>query len=740
MAWRMGLGGRLVLAFLTVGFVSVAGAGALVDRTVRTEAAAKVEERLRYEVTMAGQMTASALFAPLDHGDTSLQGPIRELAAAVQTHLSVLTPDGFDVADSEVPPGEEAKSEATAPEVIAALRDGKGSAVRGEGAMRRVWVAETVQREGKVLGIARASLPMSVVDDQVRAVRMRVLQAIVGALAIGAIIALILSIGIARPVRRLAAAARRIGAGELETRVDVPAGDEIGDLGKALNDMAGNLKAMMDKVDRRNADMRRVLDTVDQGLIVCSPDGGIEAERSALIDVWFKSPVAKTRLWDLFTAASAVARVSFQGGWEQVTDGILPLELSIDQLPRRIADGDRVFALSYTPIVEESAATAGQRMLVGVFDITSQVEAERKEEERNDLLEIMSHAARDRAGAIDFLREADTHVAVCRDESDLTEVKRSLHTLKGNCAIQKVNGIADLCHEIESSVSDTGTMSPIHRELLATRWQAIRTTVEAFLGAREGIVVEEDELETLVQAILAGDPRAALAGLVAAWKLVPVEAPLGTLGERAQALADRLGKGPLKIAMEHNDVRVDRTRTAPIFSALVHVVRNAIDHGIESAEDRFAAEKPDYATLTLRAVTDGKDLVIEVGDDGGGIRWTALAAKLRARGLPAETQADLVDGLFADGMSTAEEITEISGRGVGMGALRATVEKLGGHVDISSIEGKGTIVSCRIPHRDPAPPPRPKATNWPPRGSRFPQRASMVPSAPVVPYRPSSIR
>ena len=701
MSWRMGLGARLAAAFVTVGLVSACGAGALVDRTVRAEAAAKVEERLRYEVTMTGQMMASALFVPLDHGDTSLQGPVRDLAAAVQTHLSILTFDGFDVADSEAAPGAPPSSEGSAPEVIAALRDGKGSAVRGEGAMRRVWVAEAISRDGHVLGIARASLPTRVIDDQVRAVRMRILQAILGALAIAALFALVLSIGIARPVRRLAAAARRIGGGDLATRVDVPQGDEIGDLGKALNDMASNLKAMIDKLAQRNADMRRVLDTIDQGLVIASADGGIEAERSALIDVWFAAPAPRTRVWDLFTGASPAVRASFQAAWEQMGDGLLAIELLIDQLPHRITDGERVFTLSYTPILEGPSGIHDQRMLVGVFDISAEVEAERSREERNDLFEMLSHAMRDRQGALDFLEEADALVAACHETASLTEVTRSLHTLKGNCGLLRLDGIAALCHGLESNVEGGGALSAADRDRLTARWRAFRATAGAFLGAREGVLVEERDLAALVQAIRDGTSPAGLAELVNTWRLVPAEAPLRALGERAKLLADRLGKGPIRVCIEHRGVRIDRRRSGLLFGALAHVVRNAIDHGIESVDRRLAAGKPEQATISLCAAHEGTNFVIEVTDDGAGICWSALAGKLVARGLPAETREDLHRGLFTDGTSTARAVTDVSGRGVGMGALRATVESLGGQVHITSTEGKGTVVSCRVPHRGP---------------------------------------
>ncbi|MFM2418592.1 MAG: hypothetical protein RL385_3315, partial [Pseudomonadota bacterium] len=225
---RFRLRTRLGAAFMAVGIGSVVASGLLIDRTVRAAAFEQVQERLAYEVTMTGQMMASALFAPLAPDDTSLDAPVGDLAKAVSTHLSVLTPEGIVVADSE---GKTAPSREHVPEVREALAKGKGNAVRSHGGVLRLWVAETVRRDGDVLGIARASVPMAVVEAQAERVRARVALAGVLALVFSALSALLLAAGISRPVQRLAAASRRIGEGDLSVAVSEPQGDEIGELG-----------------------------------------------------------------------------------------------------------------------------------------------------------------------------------------------------------------------------------------------------------------------------------------------------------------------------------------------------------------------------------------------------------------------------------------------------------------------------------------------------------------------------
>ena len=687
---RLSVQNRLLCAFLLVVGVSLAAAGTLIDHVVNRTAFDQVEERLRYEVTMTSQMVASALFAPLELGDNSLQGPVSELSKAVRTHLSVLTPAGSVAADSEGRLG--AGSGGLDPEFLQALRERKGAAVRGDGAARQLWVAESVVRDGRVLGVVRASVPMTIVEAQAIAVRRRVLLAAFGALLLGALVAMGVALGISRPIRRLAEAARRIGSGDLDVNVNEPVGDEIGELGRALNDMSRNLKDNLFELDTRNADMRRVLDSIDQGIVVVRMDGSIEGERSARLDTWFRSPAPGIPIWQIFESAAPAVRDSFASAWGQLVDAFLPLELLLDQLPKRIVDGERTYGLAFAAISEGEDC---KRLLVVISDVTILAAGERKDAEQKDLLGILGRSIRDRSGVLEFLQEADVLVARLTPSASLVDVKRFVHTLKGNSAIHGVLGIATLCHDLESRIAEEGAVSEHGCAVLRERWHAFRESVDAFLGSRAGIVLDEVELEQVIRALVSGENRGSVVQRMASWTLSPVEASLRAIGDRAKSLAERLGKGRLLIHIEHDGTRIDRDAWAPLWSSLIHAVRNAVDHGIEPPEERRLTNKG-QPTLKLTAQHVNEHFCVEVSDDGRGIDWEQLARKLRDNGLPHETKDDLIEGLFADGLSTAAALSDISGRGVGMGALRDTVRALGGTIGVKSIDGQGTTIICRF--------------------------------------------
>jgi len=157
----------------------------------------------------------------------------------------------------------------------------------------------------------------------------------------------------------------------------------------------------------------------------------------------------------------------------------------------------------------------------------------------------------------------------------------------------------------------------------------------------------------------------------------------------------------VRLAIEGEETELDKTLIAKISDPLKHLVRNAIDHGIETAEVRRAAGKSEQGTVTLRAYTQGRNVVIEVIDDGAGLRRERILAKAIERGLVA-AGASLTDDeihrlIFHPGLSTAEKVSDLSGRGVGMDVVISNVRELGGEVDILTELGQGTTMRVRLP-------------------------------------------
>ncbi len=198
--------------------------------------------------------------------------------------------------------------------------------------------------------------------------------------------------------------------------------------------------------------------------------------------------------------------------------------------------------------------------------------------------------------------------------------------------------------------------------------------------------------------------------------LVTTELQEGVMKTRMQPIGNVWGKFPrvvrdlalscgksVRIEMEGRDTELDKTIIESIKDPLTHAIRNSVDHGIEAPEDRVAAGKPEQGRILLRAFHEGGQVNIEVSDDGKGICPKKVLQTAVAKGLVTSERGarmsdkEMVNLITTPGFSTADTITNVSGRGVGMDVVRTNIEKIGGGVDIQSVPGEGTTLKIKIP-------------------------------------------
>lgn len=193
-----------------------------------------------------------------------------------------------------------------------------------------------------------------------------------------------------------------------------------------------------------------------------------------------------------------------------------------------------------------------------------------------------------------------------------------------------------------------------------------------------------------------------LQAIVFKLRMIPVETVFNRFPRMVRDLARSLNK-KIDLVVTGADTELDRTVVDEIGDPLVHLLRNAVDHGIESPAERLAAGKPETGTLALRAYTSGNHVFIEIEDDGRGIRRDKVVETAVRNGIVTREQAERLSDeevyqlLFAPGFSTAEKITDISGRGVGLDVVKSKIEALGGKVVVESTLGKGTKFSVQLP-------------------------------------------
>lgn len=185
-------------------------------------------------------------------------------------------------------------------------------------------------------------------------------------------------------------------------------------------------------------------------------------------------------------------------------------------------------------------------------------------------------------------------------------------------------------------------------------------------------------------------------------RMVPIESVVNKFPRMIRDLSKKLNK-EMELVMTGEDTELDRTVVDQIGDPLQHLLRNSADHGLENADVRAKRGKPEKGTICLNAFQEGNNVIIEVSDDGNGIDTERVKAKAIERGLVTPEQAEalsqkeIIDFLFMPSFSMAKQITDISGRGVGLDVVKSNIEALGGDVEVKSVLGEGTKFIVRLP-------------------------------------------
>lgn len=462
-------------------------------------------------------------------------------------------------------------------------------------------------------------------------------------------------------------------------------------------------RAAMEKIERAKASMQGVLDGMREGLLVCDRGGAVTEVRSRAAGSWFGEPKDGVLLWDHLCPDDAEQRIALQVAYAQLADDVLPFEVAASEMPQILRRGEKSFRVSCEPLTRAGAFEA---VILVLADVTAQIRQEAAELRARELPAIVGNLLRDRAGFQGFIREAEELLRSIAASADRKEGRRLLHTLKGNTAIYGFARFASACHDLETlAAADPDEPSPASVAALHRAWREAREGIAVFLTEGEGsqVRVQRDELEDLERRLVARQDHAAILRAVRRWENPSMAEVLGIYPPTAKQLGARFGK-EVEVEVQDNHLRLPGSEFRGFLGTLVHLLRNAVDHGIEDPAARERAGKPRVGHAIIESRFEGTQLVIGIADDGRGIDWAAVRAKAEAAGLPGSTQDELVEALFHEGLSTKEVVTEISGRGVGLAAVRERCRDLGGSILVRSTEGAGTRFEFRFPVPSIAPP------------------------------------
>jgi two-component system chemotaxis sensor kinase CheA len=452
------------------------------------------------------------------------------------------------------------------------------------------------------------------------------------------------------------------------------------------------------EVRERTQAIRTILDHVTSGFLLIGPDLVVRSEYSASChSILAAETVAGTSLLDLLRLVTPNDRMELEMAIAQVFDDVLPPEVTLDVLPWRFEIDARVVKMDARIVRENGAIVA---LLVTFNDITDLERAERQAQTNRVLVGILKQ----RSAFQLFVADANVLLSAAREalaQGDQLYVRRAIHTIKGNAAAFGLTPVVEQVHDVESGeiIELTGIdqVESSLKTFLTTYSEILEIDYSAH--DEEHYDVSETAVEALRRAAKRHDGRA-----IERWtgKLVlkRADCSLGPLRQYVDQLAQRLGKR-VNFELLGGETLVDARMMRPVFRNLVHVLRNAIDHGVEAPEDR--GQKPAVARVQLRIWSTPTSWDLEVRDDGRGIDPDTVARLAFEKGfidqarhgsMTADEKKELI---FVDGFSTSATTSDVSGRGVGMSAMKSVVHELDGTLQVLSAPQSGTSVVISIP-------------------------------------------
>ena len=503
-------------------------------------------------------------------------------------------------------------------------------------------------------------------------------------------------------IRNLTQAAEKFGAGDYVTPITAEGEDEVARLAKVFEQARGSIGGFIEEV----------LGAFPGLLLPVNKDGIIGEHISTRSQELLAQPAGKPISDALFNGNGDFSSMLEPA----VADGS---DISFDDLmslaPQRVEVRERTWQLTYAP-------NHSGEQLIGVLvigeDITEQLALAAAADAERDHAKMLMTMLTNR---VLFSRMQEESLAgfaqlrsIAREDDgvpELDEMFRIVHTFKGSAATMHMKVAADTAHHLEENLRDArdaGKLNDLDAVLagidqLEQDLQKQAAALRDLVGEDSSALQLGPQEEAALRAALEQGDCAVAKGILDRASLpdladyLPAKTKL--VVERA---AQAVGK-EVNVITEVATIRVPQEIISAIEKAVPHILRNAVDHGIEEGADREMFGKSPEGTITLQAAEEAHSVVVTCIDDGGGIDAEAVSKAAVRKGVIGEEAVAQLDEhaqqmlIFAPGFSTAAGVSEVSGRGVGMDAVKAAVEELGGEVTLKSELGEGSTISLRFP-------------------------------------------
>ncbi|WP_206952669.1 ATP-binding protein [Trinickia acidisoli] len=556
------------------------------------------------------------------------------------------------------------------------------------------------------------------------------------AIALLTVIGMLLYRQITRPLTRMQAEMSEIASSQDFTRrVPVARMDEIGRSIVAFNDMIEKIEQSALQLKQKTADIQAMLQNMQQGILTVVGDSVVHGEYSAYLEAIFETEdIAGRDVMALVfdgTSLDADTRSQVEAAihaciGEDAINFAFNEHLLVNEVAKTMPDGRvKTLDLSWSAITDETDTV--MRLMLCVRDVTElrRLTAESTEQKRQlEMIGEILAVSQDKfhqfvESAKGFIHENERIIGQHEhaDESALAELFRNMHTIKGNARTYGLRHLTSIVHEAEQRYDEMrrlGVGEVWDREASIAELARVKQAVEHYatinevnLGrkgphefaqrAQSGryMVVDRSHIDDSLHQVESVD-ETDVAGLVAmrdavrrTLRLLDTEsfgqALSGPL-ESLPSLAKELGKRAPSVTIDDNGYRLRRHASAALRDVFMHLLRNSVDHGIEPADDRASMGKREAGMIDIEVGVDAGALQVTLSDDGRGLALARIRAIAFERGwiAPNEEVGDetIAGFIFRAGFSTAKAVTEVSGRGVGMDAVKEMLEREHGRIEL----------------------------------------------------------
>ncbi|MCO4753684.1 MAG: HAMP domain-containing protein [Bacteriovoracaceae bacterium] len=577
-------------------------------------------------------------------------------------------------------------------------------------------------------------------------------------LAICIFLGVLFSASITRPINALVRGTQFIANGDYEQEIQIKTNDELGLLSASFNFMSGEINSLLKSkeviieelreakekiedysknlevmVSQRTQELKEandfldtMINSLDQGLMVFDKDNLCHDVYTKACEDMFEISPGGNKFSDVLGFKESKEVETFNKWSKNIFDEKIPFEHLTPLGPQNIQEGSdfnafdfKYIGLQYFPMRNEDNKI--ENIVAVATNKTSEVQAKEAFKQQESYVNMILKLVNNKKQFVSYIEEFKSLVQDMAKYLDDSEnafnsdgILICLHSIKGGAGLFSVQIIQDKAHLYENEVIEVKEKSLEERLAFVPRLKSmIQDLQDSFhlflLESKEiiGNVIDSENQVLEINKTLVDKFNTALIGkddseLIDLYHEYFIREPIinyfSAYSDLVKDVSESLGKSVSPLVFKGGDTRIEYSKHKELFGVMVHAFRNSVDHGIESEGERIESGKPPEGKILVNFSQDEKNLNIEISDDGRGIDPEKIREKLSELGLESDLDdSKVIYCIFDTEFSTSEGVTEISGRGVGMSAIKEAIEKVGGSIEVESKVGECTIFRFTVP-------------------------------------------